>query len=138
MLTPDAAKRLTPQERSALFRALAVIHYGPSINLPVRRDFNVSERTVQNWTSLGTVPLSVLYTLDAWVNSPESVARMSDAMADVPRQLAQVCKHLTSVAATFARLATERSAHIERNAPPRDASIPGPATSGAEAAPQPD
>lgn len=106
MLTPDDLRKMTPEDRTALFDQLAVNWYGDRKTDPaIGADFDVRRETVSRWRINHNVPWSVLFTLERWINSE---ARLDQIMTDwgtIPGDLATATAQLARVASTLSRIA---------------------------------
>lgn len=106
MLKPADLIAMTPEERTQLFDSLANAFYGSRRTAQaIADDMGYSRGTVFNWQREHTVPLPVIYTLDAWLSSEFKAERIMEDWTGLPAQLSDVADKLAEVSRTMARVA---------------------------------
>jgi hypothetical protein len=106
MLMPDDLRNMTPEERTALFEQLCRAYYGDRLTKPaIAADFDVTRETVFRWIKANTVPWSVLFTLERWVNSEARAEKIVQDWGTIPAQLAEAAGSLSRVTTTLSRIA---------------------------------
>lgn len=112
MLTPDDVRKMTPEERTALFEKLCLAWYGERLTRPtVAADFDVTRETVSRWSTNNAVPWPVLFTLERWVNSEARAEQIVARWGSIPAQLAEAAGNMSRIAATLNRIAKLQSGH---------------------------
>ena len=106
MLTPETLRALTPTGQTQLFTELARTFYGPAKTFElVAADMGYTRATVYKWVRDDSVPLPVIYTLDAWVNGQPMQEKVLDDWKGLPAQLSEAASNMAKVAATLAQIA---------------------------------
>jgi hypothetical protein len=121
MLKPADVRAMTPEARTALFEQLAAAFYGERKTMEIiATDMGYTRGTVHNWRREHTVPLPVIYTLDAWLNTDLKAERIMQDWGDLPAQLAEAADAIAKgahgmaqVARTFTRVARLSAAAVE-------------------------
>lgn len=68
-MTPAEIRALSPEDRTQLLRTLAADRYGEVTTLDLlAEEMGYSRRAVFDWVKLHTVPVPVLYALQAWAD----------------------------------------------------------------------
>ncbi|MGL6209121.1 MAG: hypothetical protein ACRC14_04740 [Paracoccaceae bacterium] len=128
MLKPDDLKAMTPEARTQMFESLATEFYGTERHGEmVARDFGLSRNTIINWKRGHTVPLAVIYTLDAWLKTPQFATTIIGDWASIAPDLSKIAYGLSQVCGKLAS--------IGRRMPSGFASSPAAAPDGAAASP---
>ena len=106
MLTPDDLRKMTPEDRTALFEKLCLAWYGERLTRPaVAADFSMTRESVYRWIKDHNVPWAVLYALDGWVNSSARAEKILESWSEVPSELEKAASSLSRVASTLSRIA---------------------------------
>ena len=106
MLTPDDLRKMTAEDRTALFEQLCHLYYGERLTRPaVAADFDVTRETVYRWIQSHNVPWSVLFTLERWIHSEARAEKIIQDWGTIPAQLAEAAGTMSRVASTLARIA---------------------------------
>lgn len=106
MLMPDDLRKMTTEDRTALFEKLCAAWYGDRLTrFAVAADFDVTRETVYRWINTNAVPWPVLFTLERWVNSEARAEKIVQDWGTIPAQLAEAAGSLSRVATTLSRIA---------------------------------
>lgn len=112
MLTPDDLRKMTAEERTALFEKLCQAWYGERLTRPaVAADFDVTRETVYRWISQNAVPWPVLFSLERWVNSDARAEQIIASWGSIPAQLAESAKIWSQISGNLSRIAKLQSGH---------------------------
>lgn len=133
MLTPADLQAMTPEQRTALFDQMATAYWGDArYGEKAAADFETNRVTISRWKTKNIVPCTVLFTLDAWLNSEQYAAKMFQDLKALPEELSAACQHLATAGKTLATLAQRFPRFIQTELA---ASSHGPGASGAEPRP---
>lgn len=106
MLTPDDLRKMTPEQRTALFERMCAEHYGDRMTgAVVAADFDVSRETYFRWRKDNTVPFAVLYALDGWLHSVERAEKIAQNWGTIPADMAEAANAMARAAGTMAKIA---------------------------------
>jgi predicted DNA-binding transcriptional regulator AlpA len=112
MLTPDDVRKMTPEDRTALFEKLCLAWYSERLTRnAVAADFDVTRETVYRWIKDNAVPWPVLFTLERWVNSDARAEQIIASWGSIPAQLAEAAGNMSRIAGTLNRIAKLQSGH---------------------------
>lgn len=106
MLTPDDLRKMTPEDRTALFDRLCTAHYGDrKTDTAVGADFDVRRETVVRWRKENIVPWSAIFALDGWLNSTGRAEQIMQHWGSIPEDLARATAQLGRVTKTLSHIA---------------------------------
>ncbi|MDB6151506.1 MAG: hypothetical protein JWQ44_2954 [Chthoniobacter sp.] len=105
MLTPADLRAMTPEARTRLFDEMATAYWGRgNYGVVAAEAFETTSVTVSRWKSKHNVPCTVLYTLDAWLNSEQYAAKLFADLEALPEQLSAACQQLSLAGRTLATI----------------------------------
>lgn len=106
MLTSDDLRKMTPEQRTALFEKFCAEHYGERMTaVIVATDFDITRETYFRWRRDNTVPWAVIFALDGWLNSVERAEKIVQHWGAIPEDMAEAASAMARAASHLAKIA---------------------------------